>query len=210
MTLAAAGTDADRQLDHRRITDRAWFDRSSVAVARDLLGHVLVHDAPDGRVAGRIVEVEAYQGPEDLAAHSSRGLTPRNAAMFGAPGHLYVYLVYGLHHCANVVCGPGDKPEAVLLRAAEIIEGRGLARARRGDVPDERLAAGPGNLGAAFGLSRQQNGLDLTHGPVWLADGVAPVRRVEQTSRIGVGYAGDWATAPLRFTIADDPHRSRR
>ena len=206
MTVAAARQPA---AELPRITDRAWFDRPSVEVAPDLLGMLLVHDTPRGRVMGRIVEVEAYQGPEDLAAHSSHGRTERNAVMFGAPGHLYVYLVYGLHHCANVVCGPGDKPEAVLLRGAEILDGIPLARERRGRVPDERLAAGPGNLGAAFGLDRTHNGLDLLHGPVWLADGSA-VPDVEQTPRVGVGYAGDWATAPLRVSIRDDPHRSRR
>ena len=204
MTVAAARETAEL----RRITDRAWFDRPSAEVAPDLLGMLLVHDTPRGRVAGRIVEVEAYQGPEDLAAHSSRGRTDRNAVMFGPPGHLYVYLVYGLHHCANVVCGPGGKPEAVLLRAAQIVDGVALARDRRGPVADERLAAGPGNLGAAFGLDRSHNGLDLLHGPVWLADGMA-VPVIERTPRVGVGYAGDWASAPLRFSIRDDPHRSR-
>ena len=169
----------------------------------------LIHDTPEGPIAGRLVEVEAYQGPEDLAAHSSRGRTPRNAVMFGAPGHLYVYLVYGLHLCANVVCGPGTKPEAVLLRAAEITAGHELARRRRGDVPDERLAAGPGNLGAAFGLERAMNGADLLAGPMRLAQGSRP-RRIERSPRIGVDYAGEWAARPMRFSIADDPHRSRR
>jgi DNA-3-methyladenine glycosylase len=192
-----------------RITDREWFDRPATEVARDLLGCRLVHDAPDGRVVGRLVEVEAYQGPEDLAAHSARGRTPRNTVMFGPPGHLYVYLVYGLHHCANVVCGPADKPEAVLLRAAEITDGLPLASARRGAVPRERLASGPGNLGAAFGLDRSLNGADLTTGPVWIMPG-APPRHIAQRPRIGVDYAGTWAAQPLRFLDPDDPHVSRR
>lgn len=194
------------------VDDRAWFDRPSVEVARDLLGMWLIHDAQAGslagRVAGRIVEVEAYQGPEDLAAHSARGRTPRNAVMFGPPGHLYVYLIYGLHHCANVVCGPGGKPEAVLLRAAAIEVGEELARARRGPVPSLRLAAGPGNLGAAFGLDRSLNGSDLVAGPVRLAAGVQP-GRILRSPRIGVAYAGRWARRPLRFAIPHDPHRSR-
>jgi DNA-3-methyladenine glycosylase len=187
---------------------RDWFDRPSVAVARDLLGMWLVHDRAQGRIAGRIVEVEAYQGPEDLAAHSARGRTARNEVMFGRPGHLYVYLIYGLHHCANVVCGPGDKPEAVLLRAAAIGPGVELARMARGDVAPTRLAAGPGNLGAAFGIDRGLNGADLVAGPVRLAAGPRP-RRIARTPRVGVAYAGRWARRPLRFVIPDDPHRSR-
>jgi DNA-3-methyladenine glycosylase len=213
VTALAAG---ETTVGLRRITDRAWFDRPSAQVAPDLLGSLLVHETPQGRVVGRIVEVEAYQGPEDLAAHSSRGRTDRNRVMFGAPGHLYVYLVYGLHHCANVVCGPGEKPEAVLLRAAEIIEGRALVRERRGGARPERLAAGPGNLGAAFGLNLRDNGLDLLRGPVWLAHGArhglpggTAAFAVERSPRIGVAYADDWAAAPLRFSIRDDPYRSR-
>ncbi len=121
MIGALAGTD--QPAAGALITDRSWFDRPALEVAPDLLGMELIHHTPEGPIAGRLVEVEAYQGPEDLAAHSSRGRTPRNAVMFGAPGHLYVYLIYGLHLCANVVCGPGTKPEAVLLRAARITAG---------------------------------------------------------------------------------------
>jgi DNA-3-methyladenine glycosylase len=191
------------------IGDRAWFDRPAEAVAADLLGCQLVHDAQEGSVTGRIVEVEAYQGPEDLAAHSSHGRTARNEVMFGPPGHLYVYFVYGLHHCANIVCGPGEKPEAVLLRAAAITDGHDVARRRRGPVPDQRLAAGPGNLAAAFGIDRRLNGADLLDGPVRVCRAVAPAAR-ERSARIGVDYAGDWAAAPLRFVVPGDPHRSRR
>jgi len=199
---------------YRTIEARSWFDRSAFEVAPDLLGMDLVHETPAGRIVGRIVEVEAYLGPEDLAAHSARGETPRNAVMFGPPGHLYVYLVYGMHHCANVVCGPGDKPEAVLLRAAQITEGEPLARLARGAVAASRLAAGPGNLAAAFGIDRALNGADLTRGPVRLAapsppaDGERPA--ITRTTRIGVEYAGTWAARRLRFLFADDPHRSRR
>lgn len=191
------------------IEDRAWFDRSAADVAPELLGSILIHDTPAGRVAGRIVEVEAYLGPEDLAAHSSHGRTARNEVMFGPPGNLYVYLVYGMHHCANVVCGPGDKPEAVLLRAAQLTEGDELARTRRGAVPAARLASGPGNLALAFGIDRGLNGADLLDGPVRLAHGATPVA-VDRTPRIGVDYAGDWAARPLRYVIRDDPHRSGR
>jgi DNA-3-methyladenine glycosylase len=191
------------------IGERSWFDRSAVEIAPDLLGAVLVHDSAHGRIAGRIVEVEAYLGPEDLAAHSSHGQTARNSVMFGAPGHLYVYFVYGMHHCANIVCGPGAKPEAVLLRAAALTEGEELARLRRGGVPAERLAAGPGNLAAAFAIDRRHNGVDLLAGPIRLALGSRP-QATETSRRIGVDYARDWADRPLRFAIRDDPHRSRR
>jgi DNA-3-methyladenine glycosylase len=207
--MAAAGVTASAAGPvPQRIRDRAWFNRPAIEVARDLVGSLLVHDAPEGRVVGRLVEVEAYLGPEDLAAHSSRGRTARNAVMFGPPGHLYVYLVYGLHHCANVVCGPDGKPEAVLLRAAEVREGHALAAARRGGARDARLASGPGNLGAAFGLDRSHDGLDLVEGPVWIGRGHAP-RRIARRPRIGVDYAGDWARQPLRLLDPDDPHVSR-
>ncbi len=139
--MGAAGAPARSNTaagEDRRIADRAWFDRPAAELAPDLLGCVLVHQSGEGQVAGRVVEVEAYQGPEDLAAHSSRGRTQRNAVMFGPPGHLYVYLIYGLHHCANVVCGPADKPEAVLLRAAAIEPGP-----RPGPPPPRRRAGAP-------------------------------------------------------------------
>lgn len=201
---------AGQPLPGAAIDQRAWFDRPSIDVARELLGAYLVHDAPGLRISGRIVEVEAYQGPEDLAAHSARGRTARNAVMFGPPGHLYVYLVYGLHHCLNVVCGPGAKPEAVLVRAVALTEGIDQARERRGAaVPLERLAAGPGNVGSAFGIDRGLNGADLLAGPVRILRG-ALVDAVVAAPRIGVGYAGEWADRPLRLYLADDPHVSRR
>jgi len=193
----------------RDIEDRAWFDRSAADLAPDLLGTLLVRDHPAGRIVGRIVEVEAYLGPEDLASHASRGQTRRNAAMFGPPGHLYVYLIYGLHHCLNIVAGPGRKPEAVLVRGAEIIEGMDLALARRPKAAQDRIATGPGNLAAAFGIDRSFDGADLLDGPVRLAHG-SPPAQIARTPRIGVAYAAEWAERPLRFVIADDPHRSGR
>ena len=194
-----------------RAPSRTWFDRPSSELALDLLGARIVHASADGVVAGRIVEVEAYAGPEDLAAHSSRGRTARNAVMFGPPGHLYVYLIYGLHHCLNVVAGPSDKPEAVLVRALDIDEGVDLARARRGDRPPElRLASGPGNVGQALGVDRTMNGTDLTGGPIWIEARVGTRPRIRRGPRIGVDYAGAWAARPMRCWIADDPHVSRR
>ena len=192
------------------ISERAWYDRSALEIAPDLLGKRIVATGADGVVAGRIVETEAYTGPEDLAAHSARGRTARTATMFGPPGHLYVYLIYGIHHCLNVVCGPGTKPEAVLVRAVAIDTGEELARTRRGvDVPANRLAAGPGNVARALGLDRSADGADLLHGPVRILDGPAPLR-VTRRPRVGVDYAGAWATLPYRFLVTDDPHVSRR
>ena len=191
--------------------DRSWFDRPAERVAADLLGMRLAHVAAEGTMAGTIVEVEAYAGPEDLAAHSARGRTARNDVMFGPPGHLYVYFIYGMHHCMNVVCGPGAKPEAVLLRAVALDQGLELARRRRGaGVPDARLASGPGNVARAFGVDRDLNGADLLDGPMRI---VPTARRAVATARgprIGVDYAGAWAARPMRFWIRDDPHVSRR
>lgn len=191
-------------------TDRAWFDRPAMMLARDLLGCRLVHDAEAGAVGGLIVETEAYRGPEDLAAHSARGRTARNAVMFGPPGFLYVYLIYGIHNCLNVVAGPGEKPEAVLIRALALDEGLDLARARRGAVAAaHRLASGPGNVARALGADRAHNGLDLLSGPVRI-EPAARTARVARGPRVGVDYAGAWAARPMRFWIADDPHVSRR
>lgn len=191
-------------------TRRDWFDRPAVSLAAELLGARLVHESPEGAVGGRIVEVEAYRGPEDLAAHSSRGRTPRNAVMFGPPGHVYVYLVYGLHLCMNIVAGPGLKPEAVLIRALNLDEGLELAAARRGArARPERLASGPGNVGKALGITLAHNGADLLGGPIRVEprEGRRPTTR--RGPRIGVAYAGAWAERPLRFWVEGDAHVSR-
>jgi DNA-3-methyladenine glycosylase len=189
---------------------RAWFDRPAAELALDLLGARLIHESVAGAVGGRIVEVEAYRGPEDLAAHSARGRTPRNAVMFGPPGHCYVYLVYGLHHCLNVVAGPGLKPEAVLIRAMALDEGVDLARQQRGPRSrPEGLASGPGNVGQALAVDRRLNGADLLGGPIRIEPRSGPAPVVRRGPRIGVQYAGPWAARPLRFWIADDPHVSR-
>lgn len=190
--------------------ERGWFDRPATVLARELIGCRLVHDADDGAVGGRIVETEAYRGPEDLAAHSARGRTARNAVMFGPPGFLYVYLIYGLHHCLNVVAGPGEKPEAVLIRALALDEGVALARSRRGvGIPEPRLASGPGNVGRALGIDRAHDGVDLLDGPVRVEPRVGRPR-IARGPRVGVEYSRAWAARPLRFWIADDVHVSRR
>src|SRR5688572_32005820 len=169
----------------------------------------------EGVVAGRIVEVEAYDGPEDRASHARAGRTPRTAVMFGPAGHAYVYLVYGLHHCLNVVCGPDGEASAVLLRALAPLAGVELMRARRGPTggADPRLAAGPARLCQALGLDRRDDGRDLLGpGPlVLLAPDAAP-RGTEIVSgpRVGVDYAGPgWADRPWRFGLRDHGSLSR-
>ncbi|MGA0583768.1 MAG: DNA-3-methyladenine glycosylase [Castellaniella sp.] len=185
------------QGDCRRL-DRAFYDRPAETVARDLLGRLLVHDAPDGLRIGRIVEVEAYLGPGDLAAHTSRGRTARTKAMFGPPGHAYVYLIYGMHHCMNVVTGPEGSGTAVLLRALAPV--RGL----------EASTSGPGRLCRAMGVTRDHYGIDLCGDTLWLARDDAPSPTGIATGpRIGVDYAGEWAAKPLRFFVPDHPAVSR-
>jgi DNA-3-methyladenine glycosylase len=170
---------------------REFFDRDTRVVARDLVGKVLVHQDGRTRRAARIVETEAYHGPSDRASHARFGPTPRAAVMFGPPGHAYVYRVYGLHDCMNVVTGPHGFPSAVLLRAAEPLEGC-LHPTR-----------GPGNLCRALRIdARRHSGLDLEAGTIWIEEGDGPVGRIARTPRVGVAYAGAWAHRPWRFVLA--------
>lgn len=197
---------------------RAFFSRPTDAVARDLLGAWLCRQTADGLTCGRIVETEAYGGPEDLASHARAGRTRRTAPMFGPVGHAYVYLIYGMHECLNVVAhGEGAEAGAVLLRAIEPLIGVELMRGRRGRAsdPDFRLASGPARLCQAIAVDRSLDGHDLTTGDgLWLcAPPVATptgVAEVAQGTRIGVDYARDgWATRPWRFWIAGHPSVSR-
>jgi DNA-3-methyladenine glycosylase len=199
---------ADRALRVSRL-DRSFFARDSLEVAPDLLNLLLVGH----RATGRIVEVEAYAGERDPASHAYRGKTPRNATMFGPPGHLYVYLTYGMHFCANVVCGPVGEASAVLLRALAPVDGLDLMRERRALARSDReLCSGPGRLCQALGISRDDDGADLVSGDSDLAlrsDGVAagsPVRgtRVGLSERSGEARALRW-----RFAVRGDPNVSR-
>ncbi len=173
-----------------------------LAVAPRLLGATVRH----GTVAVRITEVEAYDGPNDPGSHAFRGSTARNRVMFGPPGQLYVYFVYGMHHCANVVCGPAGEPSAALLRAGEVIDGLELARSRRNGT-DRDLARGPARLCAALGLDLAHTGTDLSAGAVTLTlgDPVDPAR-IATGPRVGLRRAADY---PWRFWIAGDPTVSR-
>jgi DNA-3-methyladenine glycosylase len=151
---------------------RAFYARPATEVAPDLLGHVLVRVFPDGtRAAARIVEVEAY-GPDDPASHAFRGETPRNATMFGPPGHLYVYFTYGMHFCMNAVTGRPGEGTAVLLRAGEPLEGVEAMRVRRGRDPILELCSGPGRFAQAMGVARSDDGVDLVEGGrLWVESG---------------------------------------
>ena len=174
--------------------------------AHALLGTTLVADSADGTVALRLVEVEAYRGADDPASHSYRGRTARNAVMFGPAGHLYVYFVYGMHFCANVVCLTDGVPGAVLLRAGEVIAGHELARQRRpASRRDTALASGPARLTEVLGLRREHNGVDLTdpRSPVRLQPGTpVTVAEVSAGPRVGVAAA---AEVPWRFWITGSP-----
>jgi DNA-3-methyladenine glycosylase len=186
----------------------AFYRRPVLEVTRDLLGRLLVHRAPDGTCAVRLVETEAYDGAGlDPASHAHRGPTPRNAVMFGPPGHLYLYFTYGMHWCANVVCAPEGTAQAVLLRAAEPVLGVELLAARRPGSRPRDLARGPARLCQALGLAGWANGASLAAGPVQLTAGW-PVAddRVAWTGRVGVTAAAD---RPWRALVAGDPHVSQ-
>ena len=193
---------------------RDFFARETEQVARDLLGTWLVRDGPDGVTGGPIVETEAYGGPDDLASHTRAGRTRRTEPMFGEVGHAYVYLVYGMHDCLNVVAYTDRPAGAVLIRAIEPRLGVEVMRVRRGgrSGPDSRLASGPARLCQALSVTRALTGSDMTTGDgLWLARptaGRAPEIRVGP--RVGVDYAGPgWADRPWRFWIAGNPAVSK-
>ena len=198
-----------RALSGARVLPRSFYARGPRALARALLGRVLVHDDPAaGRLAGRIVEAEAYGGSDDPASHAFRGRTPRNRVMFGAPGHAYVYFTYGMHHCVNVVCGPKDRAAAVLVRALVPVAGVNVMSRRRGTSERVRLTRGPGALARALGLDRRHDGTDLTAGPLWVAN-LPPARegrRVARGPRVGIRLAAD---RPWRYWLEGEPCVSR-
>jgi len=178
------------------VLERSFYDRPVKEVARSLLGKVLVH----GEAAGIIVETEAYLGGDDLASHSARGLTPRTKVIFGPPGHAYVYFIYGMYECLNLVCEPEGQPGCVLVRALEPVGGIELMQKRRPKARKvEDLASGPGKLTLAMGITRAQNGADVTKGLLVVREPVEK-RKVEVavTPRIGITQCAD---LPLRYVI---------
>ena len=204
-----------------RTLSTAFFARDPRHVALDLLGKLLLRKRGRKRIAGRIVEVEAYLGSGDAAAHAASGPTTRNRVLFGPPGRAYVYFIYGNHHCLNVSCQPAGQAGCVLIRALEPVTGvaemaraRGLRPPARGAGPASprwlrRLTSGPGRLCAAFGITRaRDNGRNLTTraSRLWLDDDGFRPRRIILTPRIGIRKAAD---KRLRFVIADSPFVSR-
>jgi DNA-3-methyladenine glycosylase len=202
-----------------RPVPRAFFARPAVEVAPELLGMLVVRRLDDNVRAGIIVEVEAYGGPDDRASHARAGRTRRTAPMFGPPGHAYVYQVYGLHFCLNVVTETDGAAGAILVRALEPVAGIERMRVRRGRTagPDVRLAAGPARLCEALEIDRSLDAIDLTEeGPLYVAhpgdEGLARAhaRGVVTGTRVGVAYAGpDWAARPWRFGLRGHPALSR-
>jgi DNA-3-methyladenine glycosylase len=179
----------------------AVLSRPVLDVAPRLLGAILRH----GGVAVRLTEVEAYDGANDPGSHAYRGPTRRNQVMFGPAGHLYVYFTYGMHHCANIVCGSEGTASAVLMRAGEVVEGIDTARARRGNHADRDLARGPARLCSALGLDLTHNGLDLSTGALTLGPSIGP-ERISTGPRVGLRHAAD---LPWRLWLTDDPTVSR-
>ncbi|TAJ09672.1 MAG: DNA-3-methyladenine glycosylase [Nitrospirae bacterium] len=169
---------------------RSFYEKPTLTVARSLLGKYLVRETAGGRLSGRIVEVEAYVGPEDRASHASRGKTKRTEVMFGKAGITYVYLIYGMYHCFNIVTEQEGYPAAILVRAVELESGE--------------LIDGPGRLCRQLDISRTHNWHDLTSGEqLWVEDRgqrIAP-RAMLRAPRIGVDYAGEWAAKPWRFRL---------
>lgn len=192
----------------------SWYARAAESVARDLLGHVIVSTIDGVEAAGRIVETEAYVGPHDDASHAAEriGRTMRNDAMFGTPGIAYVYRIYGIHWCLNVVTDRAEYPAAVLIRALEPLHGIEHMRVRRSagqkKLPDIALASGPGKLAAALGITGQLNAHPLDRPPLCIIEGGdIPDGDVATGPRIGITRAADW---PLRFWHRGNVYVSRR
>jgi DNA-3-methyladenine glycosylase len=188
------------------ILERAFYERDPLTVAKELLGRIIVNETLEGKISGRIVETEAYLGPEDKASHAFGNLrTARTETQFGPKGHAYIYLIYGMYYCFNVTVGeiPG-KPEAVFFRAIEPLEGIEIMKKRRPSAGSKiiKLANGPSKLCTALGVSKKQNGSDLCGGSLHIDDG-EPIEEkdVVRSTRIGVDYAEEWKHLSWRFCI---------
>jgi DNA-3-methyladenine glycosylase len=197
----------------RRLT-KGFYARDALAVARDLIGCLFVHQTSEGRLAVRLVETEAYRGQQDPGSHGYRGVTARTEVMYGPPGRLYVYFTYGMHWCANVVCGQVGTCEAVLLRAGEPTEGVDVMARRRATTSERLIAAGPARLAQAMAIGKSDNGASLLRGgSFWCAedDLTAGYRsgEIAESVRVGLG-AGRGDDLPWRFTVPGNAYLSRR
>jgi DNA-3-methyladenine glycosylase len=188
---------------------RSFYEQTTVDVAKQLLGKYLVRRHPEGNVVGRVVETEAYIGPQDLACHASKGRTARTEVMFGPAGHAYVYFIYGFYNMLNLVTEVKGYPAAVLIRAAEPVDGIELMKTRRQNGALRNLASGPGKLCQAFAVDRSLNGADLHGNVLYLEDRGEPVPKFRATPRIGVDYAGKWKAKPYRFLVRDSEFVSK-
>lgn|SRR5579884_77770 len=191
-----------------KILPRGFYERPVEQVARDLLGNFLVHKIGNTTLAGKIVETEAYLGVNDRAAHAWRGVTDRTRVLFGPPGHAYVYFIYGMYECLNLVAEPEGRAGCVLIRAVEPVLGIDEMRRRRpGARRLEDLASGPGKLTLAMGITRKHNGTDVTRGPLVVrAPAIREAFRIAAGPRVGITHNADW---PLRFYIEGSPYVSR-
>ncbi|MBR1456764.1 MAG: DNA-3-methyladenine glycosylase [Oscillospiraceae bacterium] len=195
----------------KRALPRSFYRRPAVEVAPALLGKLLCHETAEGLAAGRIVEVEAYAGPEDDGAHSYGGRrTARTEIQYGDGGYAYIFGVYGMHSCFNAVTAPPGKPEVVLVRALEPVEGLALMAARRGTDDPLLLCSGPGRLCRALGVTKAQYGLDLCGGELFIADAPEiPATRIAVSPRVNIDYAENYRDRLWRYFIRDSAYVSR-
>ncbi len=196
------------------ILEREFYERGTLTVAKELLGKLLVHETGEGITIGKIVETEAYNGPEDKASHAYNNLrTERTEVQYGPKGHAYIYQVYGMYFCFDVTSGRlVGKPEAILVRALEPIGGLGVMMRRRGVSKGQiaNLTNGPSKLCMAMGISKKQNGVDLCVPPLRIETGVTvDERQIVQTVRVNIDYADEWKHLPWRFLIKNNRFVSR-
>jgi DNA-3-methyladenine glycosylase len=181
---------------------RSFYSRSTLEVASNLLGKVLVRRLGRRTLAGKIIETEAYVGPHDLACHASKGHTPRTSVMFGPPGYTYVYMIYGFYFCLNVVTEARGYPAAVLIRGLEPLENMDLMRQLRNNPESEtNIASGPGKLCMAMSIDKQLNGADLLGTTIWIEDRKLDPRPIRTSPRVGFDYAGKYEEAPSRYYV---------
>lgn len=206
-TIGAAPADMDDiQFASLPSLPVEFYLNNTVDVARALIGKVITYNAPEGFMAGRIVETEAYLS-DDPACHASRGITKRNAAMFGNPGRAYVYLIYGIYYCLNAVTSPPGIGEAVLIRALEPLAGIDMMITNRGENRLTNLCSGPGKLCKAFGLNNSHNGLDLTTSVLRIVDDGYKAGDISAVSRIGISQAVE---NPWRFYLSNSDFVSKK